>query len=80
VGWIADGPPPPHPLHAGSGHERAGVVLVDAAPLFGHTVEVYRQSRLATCIPMCKPFSAWWFVAGPERPPLGVIDGGKNIG
>ena len=25
-------------------------------------------------------FSAWWSVAGPERPSLGVIDGGKNVG
>jgi conjugative relaxase-like TrwC/TraI family protein len=25
-------------------------------------------------------FSAWWSVVGPERPPLGVIEGGKNAG
>jgi integrase len=25
-------------------------------------------------------FWAWWSVAGPERPSLGVIDGSKNIG
>jgi len=25
-------------------------------------------------------FSAWWSVAGPERPSLGVIDGGKTVG
>jgi hypothetical protein len=25
-------------------------------------------------------FSAWWSLVGPERPPLGVIDGGKNAG
>jgi hypothetical protein len=24
--------------------------------------------------------SAWWSIAGPERPPLGVIEGGKNVG
>jgi hypothetical protein len=23
---------------------------------------------------------AWWSVVGPERPPLGVIEGGKNAG
>jgi hypothetical protein len=46
-----------------------------------------RRSRLATCIPMCRPcwtpgqrFSAWWSVAGPERSQLGVIEGGKNAG
>jgi integrase len=25
-------------------------------------------------------FSAWWSVAGPEMPQLGVIEGGKNVG
>jgi hypothetical protein len=25
-------------------------------------------------------FSAWWSVAGPERPSLGVIDSGKTVG
>jgi hypothetical protein len=25
-------------------------------------------------------FSAWWSVIGPVRPPLGVIEGGKNVG
>jgi hypothetical protein len=25
-------------------------------------------------------FSAWWSVVPPERPPLGVIEGGKNVG
>ena len=25
-------------------------------------------------------FSAWWSVAGPERPPLGFIEGGKSVG
>jgi hypothetical protein len=24
--------------------------------------------------------SAWWSVAGPERPSLGLIDGDKNAG
>ena len=25
-------------------------------------------------------FSAWWSATGPDRPPLGVIEGGKNAG
>ena len=25
-------------------------------------------------------FSAWWSVVGQERAPLGVIEGGKNVG
>jgi hypothetical protein len=39
----------------------------------------YLHPDVQTMLDAGTAFSAWWSVVGPERPPLGVIEGGKNV-
>ena len=66
--WMADAGVDLHILQRVAGHQDPAVTARYLHP------DVQAMLKAGTV------FSAWWSVAGPERPSLGVIDGGKNIG
>ena len=66
--WMADAGIDLHILQRVAGHQDPAVTARYLHP------DVQAMLKAGTA------FSAWWSVAGPERPSLGVIDGGKNIG
>ena len=66
--WMADAGVDLHILQRVAGHQDPAVTARYLHP------DVQAMLEAGTA------FSAWWSVAGPERPSLGVIDGGKNVG
>jgi len=66
--WMADAGIDLHILQRVTGHQDPAVTARYLHP------DVQAMLKAGTA------FSAWWSEAGPERPSLGVIDGGKNIG
>ena len=66
--WMADAGIDLHILQRVAGHQDPAVTARYLHP------DVQAMLEAGTA------FSAWWSVAGPERPSLGVIDGGKNVG
>ena len=62
----------------------AGVDLHILQRVAGHQVPVitarYLHPDIQAMLDAGNSFSAWWSVVGPERPPLGVIEGSKNAG
>jgi integrase len=66
--WMADAGIDLHILQRVAGHQDPAVTACYLHP------DVQAMLEAGTA------FSAWWSVAGRERPSLGVIDGGKNAG
>ena len=66
--WMADTGVDLHILQRVAGHQDPAVTARYLHP----GVQAMLEAGTA--------FSAWWSIAGPERPSLGVIDGGKNVG
>src|SRR5215217_8247212 len=65
--WMADAGIDLHILQRVAGHQDPAVTAR------------YLHPDVQAMLDAGTAFSAWWSVAGPERPPLGVIDGGKNV-
>ena len=66
--WMADGGVDLHILQRVAEHQDPAVTAR------------YLHPDVQAMLDAGTAFSAWWSVAGPERPSLGVIDGGKNVG
>jgi integrase len=66
--WMADAGVDLHILQRLAGHQDPAVTARYLHP------DVQAMVNAGTA------FSAWWSVVGPERPPLGVIEGGMNVG
>jgi integrase len=66
--WMADAGVDLHILQRVAGHQDPAVKARNLHP------DVQAMLDAGTA------FSAWWSVIGPVRPPLGVIEGGKNVG
>ena len=66
--WMADAGIDLHILQRVAGHQDPAVTAR------------YLHPDVQAMLDAGTAFSAWWSVVGPERPPLGVIEGGKNAG
>lgn len=66
--WMADAGVDLHIVQRAAGHQDPAVTARYLHP------DVRAMLEAGTA------FSAWWSIAGPEGPSLGVIDGGKNVG
>ncbi len=85
IGARAAGPGPPRPTaHRPDMDGRRWHRSPHPATVAGHqdpaVTARYLHPDVQAMLDAGTAFSTWWSVAGPERPQLGVIEGGENVG